>query len=104
MNNMPLSPHDHPEGFLGALALIGALVGLGKLFASSEPLTRRIVVGRALTHAGLGATAGAITLLFPSSSPIVMYGIAAGMASLGNSALEHLLQARFPTKKDPDGQ
>jgi hypothetical protein len=90
-----ISPHDHPEGFLGVLGAIGAAIGLGKLLASDEKLTARKVIGRALIHAGFGATAGAVTLMFPSADPIVMYGVAAGMASLGNSALEHILQAKF---------
>ncbi len=93
-----ISPNDHPEGFLAILAGLGAVVGLGKLLASTEPLTFRLVVGRALIHAGFGATAGATTLLFPSADPLVMFGVAAGMASLGNSAIEYVLQAKFGKK------
>ena len=96
-----ISPNDHPEGFLAVLAGIGAAVGLGKLLSSTEPLTARLVVGRALIHAGFGATAGAVTLLFPTADPLVMYGVAAGIASLGNSALEAVLQAKFGTKAQP---
>ena len=87
-----ISPHDHPEGFLAALAGIGAAIGLGKLLASEEHLTARLVIGRALIHGGFGCTAGAATLLFPTADPLVMFGLAAGIASLGNSALEIILQ------------
>lgn len=87
-----ISPHEHPEGFLAALAGLGAAIGLGKLLASTEPLTVRLVIGRALIHGGFGATAGATTLLFPTADPLVMFGVAAGIASLGNSALEIILQ------------
>jgi hypothetical protein len=93
-----ISPHEHPEGFLAALAGIGAAIGLGKLLSSETPLTARIVVGRALIHGGLGATAGAVTLFFPTADPLVMFGVAAGMASVGNSALEVLLQTRLPRR------
>jgi len=90
-----VNPNEHPEGFLAILAGLGAVIGIGKLLASTEPLTARIVIGRALIHAGFGATAGATTLLFPTADPLVMFGVAAGIASLGNSALEVILQHRF---------
>jgi hypothetical protein len=95
-----INPHEHPEGFLAILAGIGATVGLGKLLASEEQLTARKVIGRALVHGGFGCTAGAIGLLFPSADPIMMFGVAAGFASLGNSAIELLFQHYFPAKKD----
>lgn len=39
----------------GTLSLVGLIVGIGGLLASTERLTLRIVVGRALSSAGLGA-------------------------------------------------
>lgn len=83
-------PKDQPETFVALLAGIGAAIGLGKLLASSERLTARLVVGRAVTSGGLGAAAGATSILFPSADPIVFYGAAAVLASLGTSALEAL--------------
>lgn len=97
-----ISPHEHPEGFLAALAGIGAAIGLGKLLSSNSPLTARVVAGRALIHGGLGATAGAITLFFPHADPLVMFGVAAGMASVGTSALEIILQTRLPKAEPRD--
>lgn len=90
-----ISPHDQPERFLGVLAFIGALIGLGKLLNSEERVTARVVVGRAVTNAGIGAAAGATALMFPDASPLVMYGVAAGLASLGTSALEYALKRRI---------
>lgn len=83
-----IQPHDNPEGFMAVLAAIGAAVGLGKLLGSSDPLTPRLVLGRAITSAGIGCAAGAITLMVPNADPLVMYGVAAGLSSLGTSALE----------------
>jgi hypothetical protein len=90
-----ISPKDQPEVFLAMLAGLGAAIGLGKLLGSDEKLTLRLAVGRALTNAGIGAAAGATTLLFPSADPLVMYGVAAGLASLGTSALEVILKKRI---------
>lgn len=87
-----ITPQNNPEGFVSILAAIGAAIGLGKLLNSSEPISPRVVVGRALVSAGIGAAAGAGTLLFPNADPLVLYGLAAGTASLGTSGLELALK------------
>ena len=79
-----------PEAFIGALAGIGCLVGLGQLLASDAPLSIRIACGRALISAGLGAAAGIALGIFPDASPVMMYGIAAALSSLGASTVERL--------------
>lgn len=83
-----IHPKDSPEGFLAVLAAIGAAIGLGKLLASDERISTRLVVGRAVVTGGIAAAAGAVTLLFPDASIVVHYGVAAAMASLGTSGLE----------------
>lgn len=90
-----INPHDQPEGFIAVLAAIGAAIGLGKLLNSSEPVTSRLVIGRALVNGGIGAAAGAGTLLFPTADPIVLYGLAAALASLGTSALEAAVKKKL---------
>lgn len=74
------------------LSIVGAAVGLGQLLASKEKLTMRIVVGRALSSAGLGMAAGALMLVYPDINPVAMAGFAALVASLGTSALERIVQ------------
>lgn len=74
------------------LAGIGALVGLGQLLASKEILTKRIIIGRMLSSAGLGASASAILTFMPSLPIEAQFGIAAAFASLGTSGLERLFQ------------
>lgn len=90
-----INPQDHPEGFIAILAGIGAAIGLGRLLDSAEKITPRLVIGRALVNAGIGAVAGAGTLLFPSADPIVLYGLAAGLASLGTSGVELILKKKL---------
>lgn len=95
-----MNHQTNPEGFIAALAAVGAFIGLGKVLASTEPITVRLVAGRALTSAGLGACAGAITLVFPNADPLVTYGSAAALASLGTSALEAFVRkAGVPTNE-----
>lgn len=74
------------------LAMAGLITGLGNLLASSEVLTWRIVVGRAISSAGLGASAG-FALQFAPDMPLpAIVGLACILASLGTSGLEKLLQ------------
>jgi hypothetical protein len=90
-----ISPKDHPEGFFVLLAAIGAAIGLGKLLNSDEKVTPRLVVGRAIVTGGLGAVAGAGSILFPTADPIVFYGLAATLSSLGTSGLEMLVKKKL---------
>lgn len=73
-------------------AIVGMAVGLGQLFASQEMLTTRIIVGRALSTGGLGTVAGVVVVWIPELSFAGQIGVAAGIASLGTSALERVFQ------------
>ncbi|TVQ82105.1 MAG: hypothetical protein EA357_10650 [Micavibrio sp.] len=82
---------DHTPSLLPAV-LAALLAGLGTLLASEEKLTWRIVLGRALSSAALGAAAGVVLLWFPHAPTAALVGLAAALASLGTSGLEKLLQ------------
>lgn len=91
--------HDNPEGFVAVLAAIGAAIGLGKLLNSDDPVTPRLVVGRALVNAGIGAAAGTVMLWVPDAHPVLLFGAAAGLASMGTSTLEYVLKSRLAGKE-----
>ena len=80
---------------LGAMGLIGALTAFGQLLASNEKLTPRIILGRALTSVGLSVSAGALMLWFADPHPLALIGVSAGLASLGTSFLERLVQKKL---------
>ena len=86
------------EGSFGMLVhaaifgLVGLLIGLGQLLASTEKLTVRIVIGRCLSTAGLAVSAGAVLAWLPEIPVIAQIGIAATLASLGTSGLERFIQ------------
>lgn len=96
-----MNPHDHPETFAAILAGIGAAIGLGKLFMSDEPLTFRRVMGRSIVTGGLGACAGAFTYLMPEAPPVLLYGVAAGLASFGANTVEYIIKSKLgvPTQE-----
>lgn len=77
---------------IGALSLAGLIVGIGTLLASTEKLTWRIICGRAIASAGLGASSAAILAWLPMLPFEAQIGIACAIASLGTSSLERILQ------------
>lgn len=80
---------------LGVMGLVGVLTALGQLLASNERLTPRIIIGRALSSIGLSVSAGAILLWMGDPHPLALIGLSAGLASLGTSFLEKLIQKKF---------
>lgn len=73
-------------------AAIGIAIGVGQLLASSEILTWRIIIGRAISTAGIATASGATMIWFPNLPLAAQIGIAAAMASLGTSGLEKIFQ------------
>lgn len=87
-----MQPDDFDYKLLSAVGIMGALIGLGQLLNSTEPLTWRYVVGRAIVSAGLAASAPVVLLWFPSMPKIAEFAVAALAASLGTSGLVALLR------------
>jgi hypothetical protein len=87
----------HDEATKGALWLIflGAGIGLGQLLATKEPLTWRLVLGRAIVSGGLGLAAAAVLSFMPALPFAAQLGLAATSASLGTSFLEKMVNRVF---------
>lgn len=73
---------------LGVLVGVAVVAGLGRLIASQEKMTGRVVVGRVLTSAALGVASSMLLVLFPQMPLEAQFGAAAAIGSLGTSALE----------------
>jgi len=73
-------------------SVLGALIGLGQILDSSEQLSWRVVVGRALVSAGLASTAPALLTWFPQMPRMAEFAFAAMLASLGTSALQSIVR------------
>jgi len=91
-----MEKYIHP---VALLAGAGVVAGIGQLLASTEKLTTRIVVGRALSSAALGASAGTALTWLPEMPIEATIGLACVIASLGTSGLERLLQKFLETRK-----
>lgn len=83
----------------GTLSVVGVIIGVGQLLASKEQLTPRIIIGRAMSSAGLGASSSALLVFMPDLPIAAQFGVAALFASLGTSFIERLFQKFFGVGK-----
>jgi len=83
---------DH-ERTIVWLALMGALIGLGKLLVSDEVLTWRIVIGRTIIGAATSTAALAALSYFTDLPSSAIYGLGSVLGIAGAQVLEKLLLA-----------
>lgn len=76
---------------------IGVLIALGQILQTKDPITLKAAIGRCITTGGIALVAGAALTFFPGIPFIAQIGIAAMLASLGNSGLEALIHRMFRT-------
>lgn len=74
---------------------IGVLIAMGQMLQSRDPITWRVAIGRCITTGGIALVAGSALAFFPNIPFIAQVGIAAMLASLGNSGLEMLIHRMF---------
>lgn len=74
---------------------VGVLIALGQILQTKDPITLKVAIGRCITTGGIALVAGAALTLFPDIPFIAQIGIAAMLASLGNSGLEAIIQRMF---------
>ena len=75
-----------------AFIFVGVLTAIGHLLQSAAPVTWRLALGRAISTGGIALVAGAALAIFPDLPFLAQLGIAAGLASLGSSGVEIILQ------------
>ena len=76
------------EKSLVALVVMGALIGMGKLLASDERLTWRLMLGRTLLGSATCMIAGAGLIQFPDLPPLALYGIGSALGIAGSQGIE----------------
>ena len=77
------------------LLVIGALIGLGKLLASSEELTWRLAIGRTVLGAGTSLIAGVVVLRIPDADPLALIGIACMLGIAGSTFIEAWIKRKI---------
>lgn len=84
---------EYEKGFI-ALAMMGALIALGKMLNSGEPITFRLVAGRVIVGSALSLAAGVALYFFPDIHPLALAGIGSALGILGLNGVEAWLRKR----------
>jgi len=92
------APSSREEGMLWWLAAVGAVIGLGRLLVSNEPMTTRKAIGHCIVSGGLGGCAALIQIPLPEAPFPVIVGAACALASLGASTVTLIVQ-KYVEKK-----
>ncbi|WP_175806588.1 phage holin family protein [Burkholderia cenocepacia] len=87
---------EHEKTFL-ELIVMGALIGIAKLLVSSEQLTFRVIVGRALLGSATSMVAGIVLLQIPNLDPLALLGIGSALGIVGSQYIEILLRRKART-------
>lgn len=85
---------DH-EKTLMQLLLLGGIIALGKVLASNEKITPRLIAGRVILGSAISVAAGAALVQFPDMSPLAVNGVGAGLGILGYQFCEMWLRRRL---------
>lgn len=84
---------EHEKGLL-YLLLIGAAIGIGKLLTSSDVLTPRLIIGRAILGSGTSMIAGVALMQFPAMPLPALVGIGSGLGIMGAQFIEAWLKRK----------
>ena len=84
---------EYEKGFI-ALALMGALIALGKMLNSDEPITLRLVLGRVIVGSALSLAAGVALYFVPDIHPLALAGIGSALGILGVNGVEAWLRKK----------
>jgi len=83
------------EQSLYTLIVVGAMIGLGKLLASSEQLTLRLVLARTVMGSATSMVAGIALIQFPDLNPVALLGLGSALGIIGAQALEAYFKRRL---------
>ncbi|CNI55564.1 phage P2 holin-like protein [Yersinia rohdei] len=70
------------------LGFVGAVIGIGKLLASTEEITLRLILGRAILGSAASWLAGLAVIHTPGLGELELVAIAAALGIMGSSAIE----------------
>lgn len=76
------------------LLLMGAIIGVGKLLAGSEPITWRLVIGRTILGSATTVVAGVVLLSIPNIHPVALLAIGSALGIAGSQVIESYVKRR----------
>jgi hypothetical protein len=78
---------------------IGSALAIGRLLASSERITFRLMVGRALVGGILSLPAGLLLLTVPNLNPLALVAAGAALGILGEQGVERWLSSKLGVQR-----
>ncbi|HEY3982675.1 phage holin family protein [Cedecea sp.] len=87
-----------------SLAILGALIALGKMLDSGEPVTVRLVAGRVIVGSALALMAGSVLYLRPDTHPLAIVGLASALGITGHSLVEAWLKKKAKQSLKREGK
>jgi hypothetical protein len=84
---------EHDKTFI-ALIVTGALIAVAKLLVSSETLTFRLIIGRAILGSATSMIAGVVLVQIPNLEPLALLGIGSMLGIVGSQYIELILRRR----------
>lgn len=88
------------EKSLYSLLIIGALIAIGKVLASNDPITPRLFFSRVILGSLVSVMAGAVLIQIPDASPLAIQGLGAGLGIAGYQAVEMYIRRRAAGKEE----
>lgn len=84
---------EYEKGFV-TLAIMGALIALGKMLTSNEPITARLILGRVIVGSALSLAAGVALYFVPDIHPLALAGIGSALGIAGLNGVEVWLRKK----------
>ncbi|EFL6558217.1 Holin from bacteriophage origin [Escherichia coli] len=88
------------EKSLYSLLIIGALIAIGNVLTSNDPITPRLFAGRVILGSLVSVVAGAVLIQIPDASPLAIQGLGAALGIAGYQAVEVWLHRRAAGKQN----
>lgn len=80
---------------IALLFVIGMIIAIGKVLASDEKTSIKVIVGKAILNGCTSLMAGMLLLTFTSASPLVIVGFGAFLGTLGTEASISFLKSKL---------
>jgi hypothetical protein len=84
---------EYEKSIVG-LAIMGAFIGVAKLLVSSEEITFRVMLGRAILGSATSMMAGVVLLQFPQMAPLPLLAVGSGLGIMGQQYIERWLRKK----------
>ena|ERR1700744_2636865 len=96
-----MQEYEYGKPFVGVI-VAGALIGVAKLLVSHEPLSFRVIAGRAILGSASSMVAGLVLLQIPHIDPIALVGLGSAFGIVGSQYIEKFIKSRMPLKVEEE--